>query len=128
MAEAQHFVATGGAAGGELPAGMTGLYAGKAIGDMVLKPKARLLLFGAGSFVDAAQPTKGHIADATLLHASALQSAKASTGAKGGGAGAKRGGGGGGGGVSRRLRVARYLGLLPPAGDGLQPLPILPPA
>ena len=44
VAEAQHFVATGGAAGGELPAGMTGLYEGKGIGDMVLKPKARLLL------------------------------------------------------------------------------------
>ncbi len=48
--------------------------------------------------------------------------------AKGSGRGAKRGAGGAGGasGVPRRVRVARFLGLLPPAGGALQPLPILP--
>lgn len=44
VAEAQHFEATGGAAGGELPAGMTGLYQGATtsnFGDLILKPKVR---------------------------------------------------------------------------------------
>jgi len=102
VAECQHFEATGGAAGGELPAGMTGLYEsagptggvqGASFADLVLKPK------------------------------------KAAGQSKAGAAGAKRGGGGGGGGgVPRRVRMARFLGLLPPAGsDGLlKPLPLLP--
>jgi len=54
VAEAQHFVATGGAAGGELPAGMTGQYDGKSFGDMVLKPKVRPLV----SVPHAAQPKR----------------------------------------------------------------------
>ena len=103
---------------------MTGLYEGQSIGDMLLKPKARLAVC-----VASAPPSSASLTT-TCMRALACQSAKAKGGkggaAKAGGGVAKHGGGGGG--VSRRVRVARYLGLLPPAGNGLQPLPILPPA
>jgi hypothetical protein len=65
------------------------------------------------------------------MRAPALQSATVTKAGKRGAAKASGGvpkRGGGGSGASRRVRVARYLGLLPPAGDRLQPLPILPPA
>ena len=122
VAEAQHFEATGGAAGGELPAGMTGLtlYRGNP-GEMMLKPKARCVARLHSPCAACVELTRGMCANCFQAN----KSTKAG-GAKAGGGGAKRGGGGGGSGVPRRVRVARFLGLLPPAGDGLQPLPILP--
>ena len=97
VAEAQRFVASGGAAGGILPPGMTGVFV-PGEDEPVPTPAAK-------------SAPKG--------------------GAARGGAGSKRGAagagldsahaGGGAGGVPRRIKIARWLGLLPPAADGMPP-------
>jgi hypothetical protein len=113
--EAQHFEATGGASGGELPSGMTGEYeptAAAAAAAAAAPPKARSVLRCAvlrarACAADAAPPA---------------QSAK-SVGKTDKKRGAAQGGGGKrGGGVPRRIKIARLLGLLPPAADGPSPI------
>jgi hypothetical protein len=112
--EAQHFEATGGASGGELPSGMTGEYepTAAAAAAAAAPPKARAVLrcavLRARAFAaDVAPPA---------------QSAK-SVGKTDKKRGAAQGGGGKrGGGVPRRIKIARLLGLLPPAADGPSPI------